>query len=49
MKKVTKKPMNKQMAFMLDEKLELKIKRIMKKLKLKSLSETIRACIEAYS
>lgn len=49
-KVVKKKPvaMKKQMAFMLDDKLEVKVKRIMKQLKLKSLSEAVRKCIEIY-
>jgi len=54
MKKIVKKsakvvkPMSKQMAFMLTEKLELKVKRVMRQMKLKSTSAAIRACIEAY-
>lgn len=52
MKKVVKKKesniLTKQMAFMLTEKLENKVKRIMKQLKLTSTSAAVRACIEAY-
>lgn len=46
MKKKTVKPMKKQLAFCVSDKIEAKLKKMMKKLKLKSLSETIRFCIE---
>lgn len=53
MKKLNKshkksQPMKKQMAFCASEKHELKIKKIMKKNKFSSMSEAIRACIEAF-
>lgn len=38
--------LSKSMTFCVNDKLEIKLKRLMKKLKLKSMSEAIRYCIE---
>ncbi len=48
MKKKTVIPMKKQLAFCVSDKMEVKLKKLTKKLKLKSLSETIRTCIEEF-
>lgn len=39
-------PMKKQLAFCVSKKLEDKLKKLMKKLKFDSISETIRHCVE---
>jgi hypothetical protein len=49
MKKVIKQQMTRQLSFMLTNKQRVKIERMMKKLKLTSLSESIRICIDKYS
>lgn len=41
-------PMKKCIAFNVDEKMKVKLNKLMKKLKLKSISETIRMCIENF-
>lgn len=41
-------PLTKQIAFCASEKMEVKLKKLMKKLKLKSISETIRYCIDEF-
>jgi Arc/MetJ-type ribon-helix-helix transcriptional regulator len=46
MKKVDKDKKTKQICLFVSEKMELKIKRMMKKDKFKSMSETIRYCVE---
>lgn len=43
-----KLPLSKTIAFNVDEKMEVKLNKLMKKLKLKSISETIRTCIENF-
>ena len=48
MKKKVAIPMKKQMAVCVTEKMEAKLKKVMKKLKLKSMSETVRMCIENF-
>jgi len=48
MKKKVIAQMKKQMAVCVTEKMEAKLKKLTKKLKLKSVSETIRMCIENF-
>lgn len=47
-KKSIKLPKDKQLAFCVDSKMEMKLKKLMKKLKLDSISETVRTCIDNY-
>lgn len=48
MKKKAKLLLSKQVGVNIDKKMELKLKQLTKKLKLKSISETIRTCIENF-
>ena len=48
MKKKVNLLMQKQLGVCVNEKIEAKLKKLMKKLKLKSISETIRHCIENF-
>jgi hypothetical protein len=49
---MVKKPkpikVTRQISFFVNDKIEVKLKKIMKKLKLKTVSETIRTCIEKF-
>lgn len=48
MKKKATLLMKKQLAVCVNEKIEIKLKKLVKKLKLRSISEAIRTCIETY-
>ncbi len=48
MKKSIKNKLNKQLSFFIDAKLQSKLKKIKKEMKYKSMSETVRKCIEVY-
>jgi hypothetical protein len=49
MKKSIKLPKTKQLAFCVDKKMEAKLKKLTRQLKFKSISETVRHCIELTS